>query len=149
MVIKITALTLITTAALLLASHSSSRAEIVNLTADLKGSEETPPTTSAGSGSFKGTYDTQTQKLTWTITFSGLTGRVTRVDFHGPAGVGDYGSIKVGAVGTHSPIQGSKILARPSRKPLDNEILSGNFYVNLHTQVHPRGEIRGQILKEK
>src|ERR1039457_5197485 len=83
------------TPAVLLASYGPSRAEIVNLKADLKGSEETPPSTSAGTGTFAGTYDTKTKKLTWSIAYSGLTGPVTKADFHGPAGVGKYGSIKV------------------------------------------------------
>jgi hypothetical protein len=135
------------TPAFLLASYGPSRAEVLNLKADLKGSEETPPSTSAGTGSFTGTYDTKTKKLTWTITYSGLTGPATQADFHGPAGVGKYGSIKVHVIVNHSPIEGSAILTKPTAKALDKDLLNGNFYINLHTAAHPRGEIRGQIAK--
>jgi hypothetical protein len=144
-----TILALITAFAFLLISHTPSRAETIKLTADLKGSEETPPTTTTGSGTFKGVYDTKTKKLSWTISYSGLTGPVTRADFHGPASAGAYGSIKVSVIANHSPIEGSASLTEPSEKPLDELLLSGNFYINLHTVAHPNGEIRGQILKEK
>jgi hypothetical protein len=144
---KTTLVLIVATPAVLLASYVPSRAEIVNLKADLKGSDETPPTTSAGTGTFKGTYDTKTKQLTWTITYSGLTGPVTRADFHGPARVGKYGSIKVRVIVNHSPIEGSAILTKPTAKALDNDLLSGKFYINLHTAAYPRGEIRGQIAK--
>jgi len=65
---------IVATPAVLFASYGPSRAEIVNLKADLKGSEETPPSTRAGTGTFTGTYDTKTKKLTCAIAYSGLTG---------------------------------------------------------------------------
>lgn len=59
-------------------------AETLNLAAALKGSEETPPNTAAGTGALTGTYDTDTKKLTWSVTYSGLTGPATAAHFHGP-----------------------------------------------------------------
>jgi CHRD domain len=140
--------------AFLLVAQTPSHAEIIKLKADLTGSEETPPSASKGSGTLKGLYDTTTKKLSWTITYSGLTGPVIRADFHGPAGAGEYGSIKVGVdapngKANQSPIEGSANLTERTEKPLDEALLSGNFYVNLHTTAHPNGEIRGQILTEK
>ena len=76
-----TILALITAFAFLLISHTPSRAETIKLTADLKGSEETPPTATTGSGTFKGVYDTKTKKLSWTISYSGLTGPVNSSRF--------------------------------------------------------------------
>ena len=84
--------------AILFAAQTPCHAEIVKLTADLTGNAETPPSASKGSGTLKGLYDTTTKKLSWTIAYSGLTGPVTRADFHGPAGVGDYGSVMVEAL---------------------------------------------------
>ena len=94
------------TPAVLLASYGPSRAEIVNLKADLTGSEETPASTGAGTG-----------------------------------------TIKVRVIVNHSPIEGSAILTKPTAKALDNDLLNGKVYINLHTAVYPRGEIRGQIAK--
>jgi hypothetical protein len=107
------------TPAVLLASYGPSRAEIVNLT-DLKGSEGTPPSTSAGTGTFTGTYYTKTKKLIWTIGYSGLTGPVTQADFHGPADIGKYGSIKGRVIVNHGPIEGSTILTKPNGQGLGN-----------------------------
>jgi hypothetical protein len=135
--------------AFLLAAQTPSLAEIIKLTADLKGAEEVPPTTKAGSGSFKGSYDTTTKKLIWKISYANLTGPVTRADFHGPAELGEQGSIKIGVDANASPIEGSANLTEPSEKPLDKALLSGKFYVNLHTVAHPNGEIRGQVHTEK
>jgi len=134
--------------AFLLAVQTPSLAEIIKLTGDLTGAEEVPPTTAAGSGSFNGSYDTTTKKLSWTISYLNLTGPVTRADFHGPADIGEQGSIKIGVDGSHSPIEGFATLTERSEKPLDKALLSGKFYVNLHTLAHPNGEIRGQIHTE-
>jgi len=43
---------IVATPVLLASYYGPSRAEIVNLKADLKGSEETPPSTSAGAGAY-------------------------------------------------------------------------------------------------
>jgi hypothetical protein len=43
-------------------------AETVNFKADLKGSEEVPPTDSAGTGTVEATFDTETKAFAWTIT---------------------------------------------------------------------------------
>lgn len=60
-------------------------AETVNFTAALEGSEEVPPVETSGVGTAEATYDTETKKLTWNITYSDLTGPATGAHFHGPA----------------------------------------------------------------
>ena len=139
--------------ALLLIGQAPSYAEIVKLTAKLSGSEEIPPISAKGSGALKGLYDTTTKKLSWTISYSGLTGPVTRADFHAPAAAGEHAPIKLGVdtagVNAGMPIEGSAILTEGLEPPLDEALLSGNFYLNLHTADHPNGEVRGQIFREK
>ena len=115
------------TPAVLLASYGPSRAEIVNLKADLTAAKNPPD-----------------EKLTGHRLLI-LTGPATRrISTDQP---GKDGSIKVRVIVNHSPIEGSAILTKPTAKALDNDLLNGKFYINLHTAVYPRGEIRGQIAK--
>jgi CHRD domain len=139
--------------ALLLIGQAPCSAEIIKLTANLSGSEELPPISAKGSGALKGLYDTTTKKLSWSISYSGLTGPVTRADFHASAAAGEHAPIKVGidtaGVSSGMPIEGSANLTDRFEPPLDKALLNGKFYINLHTADHPNGEIRGQILTEK
>src|SRR5260370_14462819 len=70
-------------------------AETINVKADLNGPSEVPPTTSKGTGSLTGTFDTTSKKLTWKVTYSGLTGPATMAHFHGPAPVGTAAAVEV------------------------------------------------------
>src|SRR5262249_15455032 len=59
-------------------------AETVNLKASLKAADSVPPNTSNGTGGLQATYDTANKQLTYTVTYSGLTGNATAAHFHGP-----------------------------------------------------------------
>ena len=50
-------------------------AETVKFKADLAGTNEIPPTTSPGKGTLEATFDSATKQLTYTVNYSGLTGR--------------------------------------------------------------------------
>jgi hypothetical protein len=103
-----------------------------------------PPTTSTGTGTLKGTYDTESKKLTWSVTYSGLTGPATASHFHGPAPVGVAAGVQVPAHGADkSPIEGSAVLTDAQAK----DLLDGNMYFNIHTAANKPGEIRGQVMK--
>jgi hypothetical protein len=119
-------------------------AETLDFKSALKGSEETPPNTTAGTGSLKATYDTDSKKLTWSVTYSGLTGPATAAHFHGPAGPGKAAPVEVPAPNADSnPIVGSATLTDAQAK----DLLDGNLYFNIHTQANKAGEIRGQVDK--
>src|SRR5437763_1391962 len=87
-------------------------AEVVPWKAELKAASEVPPNDSQGKGQLEANYDTETKKLTWTLTFSGLTGPVTAAHFHGPADPGKNGPILVPISNARtSPVQGSATLS--------------------------------------
>ncbi|WP_020174441.1 CHRD domain-containing protein [Methyloferula stellata] len=131
-------------AAALLTASLPCLAETVNLTAKLKGSEETPPNDTKGTGALSATYDTDTKKLTWSVTYSGLTGPATAAHFHGPAGPGKAAPVEVPAPGADkNPIVGSATLTDAQAK----DLLDGNLYFNIHTEANKGGEIRGQVGK--
>ena len=120
-------------------------AEMVAYTADLKGASEKPPTDSKGTGVVNASYDTTSKKLTWTITYSGLSGPATAAHFHGPAAPDANAPPVVPISGNlKSPIEGNATLTAPQASDLQ----AGRWYFNLHTAAHKDGEIRGQLMKK-
>ncbi len=115
--------------------------------ADMKGSSEVPANTTSGSGSVTATYDPATKELSWSGTFSGLTGPATAAHFHGPAEPGKNAGVAVwisekGKPLT-SPFKGSAKLTDAQA----SDLMNGQWYVNVHTAANPGGEIRGQLTK--
>jgi hypothetical protein len=122
----------------------SALADEVSFKATLDGKSETPPTSSAGTGSLTAKYDTATKTLSWTVTYSGLTGPATMAHFHGPAPVGKPAPIMVPLKGSlDSPITGSATLTDDQ----DKALMGGMMYFNIHTAANKPGEIRGQMEK--
>src|SRR5262249_18806988 len=75
-------------AGMLLSAGGASMAANVKYKANMKGSSEVPPTDSSGTGKASVTYDTKSKKLSWVVTYSGLSGEPTAAHFHGPAAPG-------------------------------------------------------------
>lgn len=132
-------------AAALLAAAVPASAETVNYTAMIMPSSEVPPVTnSQAMGQLAATYDTDTKVLTYTATYSGLTGPAIMAHFHGPAPVGKSAGIMVPVNGElASPIKGSATLTEAQAKALTE----GQMYFNIHTPANKAGELRGQVLK--
>ncbi len=112
--------------------------------ATLDGATEVPPNTSAGKGSADIDYDAASKKLTWKLTYSGLTGPATAAHFHGPADPGKNAGVAVAIPNaTTSPAEGSATLTDAQAA----DLLAGKYYVNVHTAANPAGEIRGWVTK--
>ena len=108
----------------------------------LTGGQEVPAVTTGGSGTIDTTFDKSTNVLTWTVTYSGLSGPVTAGHFHGPAAAGANAGVAVPFTGDlSSPIRGKATLTAAQAA----DLTAGRWYVNLHTAKHPGGEIRGQL----
>jgi hypothetical protein len=119
-------------------------ADTVSYKADLQGSQEVPPVAGSGSGSAELSYDTATKKLTWKVTFSGLSGPATAAHFHGPAEPGKNAGVAVPISGAASPMEGSATLTDAQA----SDLVGGKWYVNIHTAANKGGEIRGQVVKK-
>jgi CHRD domain len=134
--------TMLATLALGIAFAGPAFAEKMKATLD--GKSEVPPNTSAGTGTADIDYDKATKKLTWKLTYSGLTGPATAGHFHGPAEPGKNAGVAVAIpnAGT-SPAEGSATLTDAQAADLE----AGKYYVNVHTAANPGGEIRGQVTK--
>jgi CHRD domain len=107
-------------------------AEKTAFTADVKGPSEV-------------TYDDASKMLTWTITYSGLSGNATAAHFHGPAKEGENAGPMVTIKQLDSPMKGSATLTEDQSKALTG----GRMYINVHTAKYPDGEIRGQLAPAK
>ena len=108
----------------------------------LDGKSENPPNTSAGKGEADIDYDAATKKLSWKLTYSGLTGPATAAHFHGPAEAGKNAGVAVAIPNaTTSPAEGSATLTDAQAA----DLLAGKYYINVHTEANPGGEIRGQV----
>ena len=112
--------------------------------ATLDGKSETPANTSAGKGTAEIDYDAATKKMTYKLTYSGLSGPATAAHFHGPAEPGKNAGVEVpiANAGT-SPVSGSATLTEAQAA----DLTGGKMYVNVHTAANPGGEIRGQVMK--
>ena len=105
---------------------------------ELKGAGMVPPTGSGATGYVHATYDTQSRKLSWAGDYSGLSSKVTRIAFHGPAGP----AATAGVVQRISSLSsGSTTLSEAEAA----ELIGGYWNITIHTRGHPDGEIRGQV----
>lgn len=112
--------------------------------ATLDGKSEVPANTSAGNGTADLDYDAAAKKLTWKLTYSGLSGPATAAHFHGPAEAGNNAGVAVAIPNaTSSPVEGSATLTDAQAA----DLMAGKYYINVHTAANPGGEIRGQVTK--
>jgi len=140
--------------------------------AKLNGFKVVPPVLTNGTGTFTATLDTTGTMLSFTETFSGLTGTATSSHIHF-AQPGVTGGILVTLCGTPAPsaggacpaatsgtvsgtITGASLQAIPTQgvvltttaanfAALLRILKSGDAYVDVHTTSFTGGEIRGQV----
>tara|TARA_R110001599_G_scaffold353408_3_gene592080 strand:- start:127 stop:612 length:486 start_codon:yes stop_codon:yes gene_type:complete len=102
-------------------------------------------TGSPGTGLAAITFDDVTKNISWNISWSGLSGALTAAHFHGPAGPGTNAGVQVFFIdiAPGNPSVGSTIIDNDQAA----DLLAGLWYINIHTQEFPGGEIRGQVLQ--
>ncbi len=115
----------------------------------LAGVQQVPPVQTAGTGTAELSYDPATRGLTWNVSYSGLSGPVTMAHFHGPAAEGKNGPVVIWLTKQGSPVE-SPIKGEATLTPDQaQQFTAGEWYINVHTQAHPGGEIRGQVVPPK
>ena len=97
---------------------------------------------SSAHGTFEATLSGK--KLTWKLTYAGLTGGATAAHIHMGAN-GKAGNVVVALCGgfprCRSGLTGSAVLSTSLISAFKRHLL----YVNVHTTKNPLGEIRGQL----
>jgi len=112
--------------------------------ATLDGKSQVPANTSAATGTADIDYDPASKKLSWKVTYSGLSGPATAAHFHGPAEAGKNAGVAVAIPNQgSSPVEGSATLTDAQAA----DLVAGKYYINIHTAANPGGEIRGQVMK--
>ena len=133
----------------LIASGSHAFALIIPIQATLTGAGEVPPNNSPAKGLMEGTFDTDTNTLRWTVTYSGLSSPPIGAHFHGPVSYlgltpEENAPIQVGTPGNlASPFHGLAKIDDTQAKDLKN----GRWYFNLHSKDFVAGEIRGPVVR--
>lgn len=116
--------------------------------ARILGDHERPnPVETDGSG--QGTFFLVGNRLGFNISYQDLSGPATDAHIHGRADAGQNAGVMLGlgpfnapGFGVAGSLAGSAELTADQRKAL----IDGETYVNVHTEQHAPGEIRGQIV---
>ena len=116
-------------------------AEETKFMAMLSGAEEVPPVETGGTGSANVTWNSETKELSWSIDFAGLSGPAAAAHFHGPADPGANAGPVITIDDLESPSEGKATLTDEQAA----DLAAGKWYVNVHTEANPNGEIRGQV----
>lgn len=133
----------------LIATNSPALALKIPIQASLSGGGEAPPNNSPAKGLMVGTFDTDTNTLEWSVTYSGLSGAPIGAHFHGPVSYlgltpEENAPIQVATPGDlASPFHGVAKIDDTQAKDLKD----GRWYFNVHSTKIPGGEIRGPVVR--
>ena len=120
-------------------------------TITMTGAQETPPVTTAATGTINANYNRLTKLLSYTVTFSGLVDSAVAAHIHG---LGEIG-IVAPVLQTFSPFPRRKAgsysgsLFIDGVKFTEEYLLGGRYYINIHSKTYGNGEIRGQLILAK
>lgn len=138
---------LISCLSFLLLSPAVSLAEVhVFSSIPLIGTEEVPPLTDNDNfGAFTGMYDDETNTFYYSFSWS-LESAATAAHFHGPAERGEGAGILID-LGPVSEQVGTTKGSVTLTDDEETQMLDGLWYINVHSENHTPGAIRGQVKK--
>lgn len=117
------------------------RGQIVTHVAVLDGAQEVPPNASPGVGFGLFNQDVDANTLSYYIVFGGLGAAETAAHIHG---LGNYGV----AAGVMFPLPAGspKVGGVVYPEAIEQDVIDGRLYVNIHSVAFGGGEIRGQMI---
>ena len=118
------------------------RASVVTLTTRLDPNSAIPPARSNGAGQLDAIYDANTRLLRWKASWSGLSGAINGVQFHGPADMTQNGPATLIWPGPFGPSYEGRATLTPEQAV---DLVGGRWYLNVRTTANPGGELRGQL----
>src|SRR5687768_12457576 len=114
-----------------------------NVTGNASGAQEVPAVTTSGTGTITAVYDADNNKLDYTITWTGLTGTVSNMHFHGPADPTISAGVQIGIDNWTATMAGTVSGTATLNETQEADLLAGKWYCNIHTTFRAGGEIRG------
>jgi hypothetical protein len=127
------------------ATMAPAAAAMMTWKAHLSAKDEVPPNASTATGDGTVTLNSATNELTWSVTFSGLSGPAAAAHIHGPGAPGANAGVVVAFDVPKAPageIKGSNVIVKSQVEDLK----AGKWYINIHTAANKGGEIRGQLM---
>lgn len=118
----------------------------VTFTATLNGAHEVPANASTATGTATFKYDKITHKLSGTVTFSGMTATASHIHKGDPTVAGPVAIPLDVTAPVTSPITLEPTMLDSMQRA---DLMANLYYVNLHSEAYPGGEIRGQLIKKK
>jgi hypothetical protein len=115
------------------------------ISGNANGATEVPAVTTNATGIITGKYDREHKTLDYTITWTGLSGTVTNMHFHGPADATISAGVQIGITGWPATTSGSVSGTATLTDTQEADLLAGKWYYNIHTTFKGSGEIRGNI----
>ncbi|MCC9168036.1 CHRD domain-containing protein [Pontibacter harenae] len=118
---------------------------------ELNGANQVPSVTTTGSGTFTGTYNDETNILSYDINWElgDQSNATTAIRFHGPvttSGANAPAIIEIADFdsGTDGSITGS---TRPLTESEEADLKAGRWYISIYSDAFPDGELRGNIVR--
>jgi len=120
--------------------------------------QEVPANSSTAIGIMDVSYSKETRLLTWSVTWSGLTGPVSLMHIHGLAPRGYNAGFVLNIITASNGLATPNATLYPATGKFsgtmladgfivkEQDLLNGLYYMNIHTAANGGGEIRGQIV---
>ena len=116
--------------------------------ATLTGDQEVPPNNSTATGAATVVLNPDPAPATVTVdvTFNGLSGNATAAHIHGPAMPGANAPPIIDLTDFPASTSGTYSNTFPITPEQTQMLLDGLCYINIHNELFPGGEIRGQLM---
>ena len=108
------------------------------------GSQAVPPVTGGATGTIAGTYNANTNLLSYTIAWTGLTASASSSAFY-TGSSGTNGTLLENTTITTAGSTGASVGTLTLSDAQETALLNGSMYYVVGTPTHTSGEIRGQI----
>ena len=114
----------------------------------VSGDQEVPAKTSSANGTMNVTYNKDTRLFSFTVKYNNLTGVPTGAHIHGTAAKGVNAGVKYDFLSLFPQAVSGEFtnsITVDNTSIKQDSLLTGFYYINIHTATNPGGEIRGQI----